>query len=756
MTLYAPYNFVPLNKKVVIPHWIDRISHDVPFKDGESGEFKVRITAKTPIFVKDGLSKEEEAKKYDKDGIQITPHEFCQHNGQYYIPGSSIKGMVRNVLEIMSFGRMDKVNDHRYAVRDLNNKELYQSHFGVDKVYGGWLQKDESNQYTISGWGFPGRISHQELQDKYGVDFHTYFSKGGRFDPKKDTEKAGKKKYDKFGNNSRKGTFSFLKEDAKREIYTVTEDEQVGREGELVFTGQSGYREYNHRQGKMVGHFYEFIFFDQPDGQQDLDVPDDVIENFFFAYFDQDKNRHSVDWKWRKPQLDSGKKIPIFFQFKDNDTTKPVIHLGLSYLYKLPYKHSVKDSIKNYRKNEEIEISRDLAEALFGYIDDENGSLKGRVHIGHAFAKNDPQPIQNVVSAVLSSPKASYYPTYIRQEVLENGQLKGEFKTYNEGTLAGWKRYPIKKNPIANARPDNSTDKIVTKFKPLESGASFEFTIRYHNLRKVELGALLSALTFHDTQDVYHSIGMGKPLGYGVIDIETEKIPNKEAYLKEYEAYMDAALGHSAIQWHQSPQIKELLTMASFQKENSGLAKLEYMPLKGFREAKKRQNRFVLGRYSGLKKIQSKVATSHISVTDIDNMQSWIAKEKTAFSNSLTIKEQLHAVERAAKIAFDKKKKELLEQLEELKKKKAHQEANQPKMTTIESLLKRAKEVDAKVVGQKGNMVVFTPFVEGFEERKYEIRYPAGFEVGAIIVVTMRAIRKGKDLQVQGYPKLKK
>ncbi|HHB79429.1 MAG TPA: hypothetical protein ENK85_09390, partial [Saprospiraceae bacterium] len=246
MTLYAPYNFVPLNKKVVIPHWIDRISHDVPFKDGESGEFKVRITAKTPIFVKDGLSKEEEAKKYDKDGIQITPHEFCQHNGQYYIPGSSIKGMVRNVLEIMSFGRMDKVNDHRYAVRDLNNKELYQSHFGVDKVYGGWLQKDESNQYTISGWGFPGRISHQELQDKYGVDFHTYFSKGGRFDPKKDTEKAGKKKYDKFGNNSRKGTFSFLKEDAKREIYTVTEDEQVGREGELVFTGQSGYREYNH------------------------------------------------------------------------------------------------------------------------------------------------------------------------------------------------------------------------------------------------------------------------------------------------------------------------------------------------------------------------------------------------------------------------------------------------------------------------------------------------------------------------------
>ena len=743
MSLYAPYNFVPLNKKVVLPHWVHQISHDIPFADTQSGEFKVKITAKTPIFVKDGLSKTEEARKYRND-IQIIPHEFCQYNGQYYIPGSSIKGMLRNVLEIMSFGRMDKVNDHRYAVRDLNNKELYQSHFGTDKVYGGWLQKDENDTYTISGWGFPGRISHQELQDKYKVDFATYFSTGGNFDPRKDTEKAGKRKYDKFGNRSKIGRFTFLKEDVMRQIYTVAEDVNQGSKGELVFTGQSGFREYNHKQNKMVGHFYEFIFFDQDANQAPLTVSDEVMENFFFAYFDKDKNRHSVDWKWRKPQLDQGERIPVFFQ-KD---AKGVTHLGLSYLYKLPYKYSVQESIDL----DQVGRGIDLSDAIFGYIDDAF-SLKGRVHIGHAFAKNNPTPVPQVVEAVLSSPKASYYPTYMQQKV-NNGRTSN-YKTFmNKSSIAGWKRYPSKKTPITNARPARSTDKIVTQFRPLQAGATFEFFIRYHNLRKIELGALLSALTYHNTPNVYHSIGMGKPLGYGVIDIEIQNISNKEELLCAYEAYMDAALGHSANLWHQSEQIKELFTMASFQ--NSNGVKLEYMPLKGFRDAKKRNNKFALGRYSSLQGISEKVvAKSCTNPSNIKAMKEWIAHEASASDTNQSIADQYKAVEKMAEIAFEKRKDQLLAKILERQKQKAHQEANQPQTASPKSLLKRAKPVDAKVVGQKGNMVVFTPFVEGFEEKQFEIRYPAGFEVGTIIVVTMQAIRKGKDLQVQGYPKLK-
>ena len=107
----APYNFVPLNKEVYTPYWADLVSHDIPFEDGESGEIDITITAKSPIFIKDSKNKE----------------EFCNHNGQYYIPSSSIKGMVRNVLEIMSFSKLreEVFDDNTYAVRDLSKSNNF-------------------------------------------------------------------------------------------------------------------------------------------------------------------------------------------------------------------------------------------------------------------------------------------------------------------------------------------------------------------------------------------------------------------------------------------------------------------------------------------------------------------------------------------------------------------------------------------------------------------------------------------------------
>ena len=71
----APYNFVPLNKKVVYPHWAKLISHDVPFENSLSGTIELQITAKTHIFVKDGLSAKE-AESYKKDNIPYPPNKL--------------------------------------------------------------------------------------------------------------------------------------------------------------------------------------------------------------------------------------------------------------------------------------------------------------------------------------------------------------------------------------------------------------------------------------------------------------------------------------------------------------------------------------------------------------------------------------------------------------------------------------------------------------------------------------------------------
>lgn len=61
----APYNFVPLSDTVVTPEWAHQVSHDLPFKDGISGELELTIEALSPIMVggeqKQGTERESRA-----------------------------------------------------------------------------------------------------------------------------------------------------------------------------------------------------------------------------------------------------------------------------------------------------------------------------------------------------------------------------------------------------------------------------------------------------------------------------------------------------------------------------------------------------------------------------------------------------------------------------------------------------------------------------------------------------------------------
>ncbi len=140
----APYNFVPLNNQIVQPEWASQVSHDWPFSDGLSGSLDVTITAETPVLV-----------GAEKEGGSVTP--FQLPSGQYALPGSALRGMIRNMLEIATFGRMGKVDDRKYGVRDLQNRPLYGKHMtdtvGQNvfkaKSKSGWLRFSESIHYIV-------------------------------------------------------------------------------------------------------------------------------------------------------------------------------------------------------------------------------------------------------------------------------------------------------------------------------------------------------------------------------------------------------------------------------------------------------------------------------------------------------------------------------------------------------------------------------------------------------------------------------
>jgi CRISPR-associated protein (TIGR03986 family) len=645
----SPYNFVPLSEKVVMPFWAKYVSHDVPFKNGVSGVLKLKIKAESPIYVRNGVFYDDAQKKN-----QSEINSFNKFNNRYFIPSTSVSGMLRSVMEIMSFGRMaNKVNDDRYSVRDFQNNDIYPIAQLSQTVSCGWLKKVDG-EYLLQDCGEPGRISHEKLDEKFGTGMSAFFQKKENVRP---NAKSAKFKYDKYPQI--KGTHRFSGE--KVVLRYICDFDESGSKGKIVLTGQPGHRFLNPKMNKWEGKHLEFVFFEK--GTSFKPVAEDVIKNFYFAYYDHDLNQAKEDWKLlHKPTLEKGEMIPVFFR---KEVTGNIKDMGLSYLYKITYEQSIVEAIQNSQKNAD---SHDLAETIFGYAEKED-ALKGRIHIGHAFAAanmaHTHQPLSEK-KEVLSGPKASYYPNYVAQDQ-RNGTVQKYMTFMNtSSTIKGWKRYPIRHDGIIRNAVTVDNEKVVTKFAPLDKGATFECAVHYHNLREEELGALLSAMTFHNTNDLFHSLGMGKPLGYGKITLSVEGLNDakKVYYLKVYETYMDYALNHAANDWHKSPQIVELLTMAKGHAQADN--QLKYMVLTDFVAAKGRRKtdpQYVLENFSAIAK--TKVAVKSLtSASDLTTAKTDYQAEERAFGSSKD-KEQLKnnvkmQYEEALKQRFEEKKAQLL------------------------------------------------------------------------------------------------
>jgi len=264
----APYNFVPLNKEVFYPDWSEEVSHDIPFSDGESGEIEIKITSKSPIFIRD--SEDEK--------------EFCNYNGNYFIPGSSVKGMIRNILEVISFSKMNFFDDKTYAVRDLSSAKNFYMTEMQKEVVAGWLFYDENNKLKIEDCGIPLRISHQEIDKALNIDFASNFSEG-LFNPRNNDEKTAEYKYNLINGpyqTIRVGKPYISEKNPKYDKRKFCKFDKNGEEGILVLTGQPTARKNNGQMGDGKG--FEFVFMTN---QDELEVPQKVFDNFKFAYFDE-------------------------------------------------------------------------------------------------------------------------------------------------------------------------------------------------------------------------------------------------------------------------------------------------------------------------------------------------------------------------------------------------------------------------------------------------------------------------------------
>jgi len=548
----APYNFVPLENRAFYPSWANQISQDIPFEDGVSGSIEYTIEAETPIFVRNGYTD----RKDPDTKFSQTP------NGQYFIPGTSIKGEIRNVLEILSFGKMTQVQDARFGIRDLsNNPEGRFYRQIIQNVHCGWLYKqlaeDGSEEYLINDCGTPGRIAPEVIDEHYGTALAAFgqnLALNRQYADNDDEEKlrSAYNKYENILNISLEsqdiekrlsGIFSTVPDNYNRIIADFSSN---GKKGCIVVTGQPSRREPERRRGK----YYEFVFFESNTNEK---VESQIIDDFITIH----KNNYDYKNIWKR-YLNEGKRVPVFFM-RRNGNLGPIDAIGLAYMFRIPTANFIKGAIPI-----ELQSNRrkDLAECIFGTAKESLKQLKGRVNISHAFACGTPNKC-GIVTTVLGSPKPSYGPLYASSGTWNdaNAQIKGR------------KRYPVRTTLLP---PNEGTDSQTCKFIPLDQGTSFKGRITFHNLKECELGALIAALTFNGHPDCCHSIGEAKPLGYGKVKISIDKlsvISIKDIFAKTddptqqetdyyFNKFKDVMTENIGTGWENSNSIRELCAMA--------------------------------------------------------------------------------------------------------------------------------------------------------------------------------------------------
>jgi hypothetical protein len=146
-TAHAPFNFVPANQPI---SWTIA-------DEGESthsGTITIRLSALEPLLV---------AGKQD-DG---QPRRFFRKDGALCIPGTSIKGVIRSMLEALSISQLSPVTPRSVFFRDLNNSSyltrfvdgesdqgvsIYRSRAGYLRKREGELRRAPPRGCSIPGW----------------------------------------------------------------------------------------------------------------------------------------------------------------------------------------------------------------------------------------------------------------------------------------------------------------------------------------------------------------------------------------------------------------------------------------------------------------------------------------------------------------------------------------------------------------------------------------------------------------------------
>ncbi|MBO9999823.1 MAG: TIGR03986 family CRISPR-associated RAMP protein [Cyanobacteria bacterium SID2] len=538
----APYNFIELPDKVVEAQALPNGNLYYPDKKDKkfeiprhTGRIECTLTTSSPLYTRCGLTPKQFRDKIEAKDL---PEFFYidEETKLPVIPGSSLRGMMRTLVEIASFGKIERVSDNQRlffrAVGSNPKKESwgkeYKQYVTPKQVKAGYLQKDNK------GWYIQPAMEKKNLTFAWVKQTDINLPGFKKFDNKNYEPQYIRVSYKRLAWKFNKQGKVITKRLFADNVYSP--DKYPQNQGVLVTSG-------NMKQGDedspRRNHCLIFEIDKNFDNRLSLDRTS--IEHYRNALTDFQK-QSPFDNEWGILQENENR--PVFYSPPKNES-KVIGFFGHSPNFRIPYSPegdghatTVVDFLPDDLKDIAIV---DLADAIFGFARNEKQPNKvkqshaGRVFFSDAKYKSDENGIwytENkndiIIPQTLASPKPTTFQHYLVQPEETKADKKNlkhyASKPVDETVIRGHKLYWHKGSDpdFKHPNPEESSDTQLTEIKPVKKGVTFEFTIYFENLSDVELGALMWVLDIARDDNYRLKLGMGKPLGMGAVKIESK------------------------------------------------------------------------------------------------------------------------------------------------------------------------------------------------------------------------------------------
>ena len=526
----ASYNFVRLPSHVIPAEFYDGnfegVTKDVmdAYRDHvtqmgtHTGYIDLTITTETPLFI-GGPSKQEDT----------TPLEFYGGQNNPTIPGSSLKGMVKEIFKIVTASSF-RPYQRGTGLGDFEDRYLY--------------FRDIASAI-------------KPLKEYYASRMMNPIKNGA-------------------GLSTPKATPGFIIQTANNEYYavpSVAKKIYYEAEKELVAKQRTPSIDWTHTYVNVhVGAMRSkrtFMRITKPcNFDKRIPIPQSCIESYA-----DDKNRGTLDLLDKKTgksgeaakeythSTDVKFVVPCYFTEKDG----VVEHFGHGRYYRIAYDLKISDHLPNSLERHNNGV--DLCDSVFGYGD----NWAGRVSFSDAHVQGTLKMCPSDYPHPLMGPNPTSFQLYLNQDV-------DDHNTYNHwghehASLRGYKMYwhqPLEKAKNWTRTVEEKEIKGTRKIRPVDRGVTFTSRIHFERLSDVELGALLMSLNLDkysgEQRRTYYKLGMGKSIGFGSIKLNTEvtifdnnsryaalfendawntgkSTTKSEEYVKAFTTYRDDVLG---------------------------------------------------------------------------------------------------------------------------------------------------------------------------------------------------------------------